>query len=57
MPTAAAHFPDAFVRLLPVLTEPIKLFPDARPQFIPDRHHMFVVQIHCVEELTVDVQL
>ena len=37
MPPAAAHFPDAFVRLLPVVAQPVDQPREAHPDVVADR--------------------
>src|SRR6266567_3445857 len=54
---AIAHLPDASIRKLPVLADPLKTIADLYPNVVGGGTHIFVGQIKCVHELTVDVSL
>src|SRR5580693_1011425 len=54
---AAAHLPDAFVRLLPIVANPIETMTDADPEIVGNRADVFVVEIEGVQEFAVDVRL
>src|SRR5262245_62211 len=57
MTPASAHLPDAFVRLLPIVTEPIQTVPDTAPDVIADGHDVFVVQVERVEQFPENIVL
>ena len=54
---AVAHFPDAFVGLLPVVAEPVEAMANADPEIVGDRGDIFVVEVERVHEFAVDVGL
>ena len=57
MTPTSAHLPDAFVRLLPIVTEPIQAVPDTDPDVIADGHDVFVVQVERIEQLPENIEL
>ena len=54
---AAAHLPDAFIGLLPIVANPIETMTDADPEIVGDRADVFVIEIEGVQEFAVDVRL
>src|SRR6266567_4628919 len=54
---AIAHLPDAGIRKLPVVADPLKTIADLYPNVVWSGTHIFVGQIKCVHELAVDVSL
>ena len=54
---AAAHFPDAFVGLLPFLADKLDEARELHPEIAGDRRSAFVVKIDGVHELAVDIEL
>src|SRR5262245_55566069 len=57
IPPPAAHFPDPFVGLLPIITKPIEVLSDECPYIVAYWHCILVVEIYRVEHLSIDIQL
>ena len=54
---AVAHFPNAFVGLLPVVADPIETAANAYPEIVRDGANIFVGEVQGIHELAVDVAL
>src|SRR5215472_7750791 len=57
MVLSVAHLPNACVRTLPILANPIEAAPHSDPHVVRNRTDVFVVQIERVHELTVNIGL
>ena len=57
MVPATPHLPDAFVWLLPIVTEPVQTAPETDPRVIADGHDVFVVQVERIQQLPENIEL
>jgi hypothetical protein len=54
---STAHLPDAFIRIFPVIPEPVQNFLDIIPGLIWDAVAILRREVDGIEEFTVDVEL
>ena len=52
-----AHLPDACVRTLPILADPVQAATDPHPHIVGDRADIFVIEVERVHEFTVNIRL
>ena len=54
---STAYFPDAFIRIFPVILEPVENFLDIVPGLIWDAVAILRREVDGIEEFTLDVEL
>src|SRR5712691_10618011 len=57
LPGFSTNFPDSMIRMLPVVANPIDQSPKIPPQFGGNWRPILVVQIHGIDQRTVNVEL